>query len=105
MSDRNDAGAAANREAVIQQRLAVLAPLRCELIDDSARHAGHEGARGGGAHYRLLIVSPVFLGHGRVARHRMVHGALGDLMRGAIHALSIRALTPEEAALTSAIDC
>jgi BolA protein len=104
VSDQYAAAAAAKREAVIQERLAVLLPQRCELIDDSARHAGHEGARGGGAHYRLLIVSPAFLGHSRVARHRMVHDALGDLMRSAIHALSIRAMTPAEAALTSAID-
>ena len=97
-------GAAADREAVIQQRLTVLAPLRSELIDDSARHAGHEGARGGGAHYRLLIVSPAFLGQSRVARHRMVHEALGDLMRSAIHALSIKALTPEEAVAPSAAE-
>lgn len=94
--------AAANREAVIQQRLAALAPVRSELIDDSARHAGHPGARGGGGHYRLLIVSPAFAGQGRLARQRMVYDALGDLMQSAIHALSVRALTPEEAASTPA---
>lgn len=104
MSDQQAAGAAAKREALIWERLANLTPLRGELIDDSARHAGHEGARNGGAHYRLLIVSPAFVGHGRVARHRLIHDALGDLMHGAIHALSIRALTPEEAASTSTID-
>jgi BolA protein len=104
VSDQHAAGAPADREGVIQQRLAVLTPLRSELIDDSARHAGHEGARGGGAHYRLLIVSPAFVGHSRVARHRMVHDALGDLMRSAIHALSIKALTPDEAASTSAVN-
>lgn len=86
-----------HREALIHQRLAVLAPNRIELIDDSARHAGHQGAKGGGAHYRLLIVSPAFAGQSRLARHRMVHDALGDLMRERIHALSIKALSPDEA--------
>ena len=103
MSDPQATGAAANSEAIIQQRLAVLAPIRSELIDDSARHAGHEGARGGGGHYRLLIVSSAFAGKGRLARHRMVHEALGDLMRNRIHALSIKALTPDEVPSLAAV--
>ena len=78
------------------ERLAVLKPLRLELIDDSARHAGHAGAKDGG-HYRLLIVSSEFSGRSTVIRHRLVYEAMGDLMHSRIHALSIRALTPEEA--------
>ncbi|WP_313953699.1 BolA family protein [Accumulibacter sp.] len=92
----SQAAAATSSEAIIQQRLAVLQPIRTELIDDSARHAGHEGAKSGGGHYRLLIVSTAFAGKGRLARHRIVHEALGDLMHHRIHALSIKALTPEE---------
>ena len=102
MSDRQ--AAVDDREAIIRQRLAVLAPRRVEVIDDSARHAGHEGARGGGGHYRLLIVASGFAGQSRVARHRMVHEALGDMMYNMIHALSIKALTPDEAAATPAAD-
>ena len=101
MSDAQGASLAADSEAIIRQRLAVLAPVRLELIDDSARHAGHQGAKGGGGHYRLLIVSPDFAGQKRLARHRMVHEALGELMRGRIHALSIQALSPEEATATA----
>lgn len=89
-------------EAAIRQRLAVLQPTRLELIDDSARHAGHPGARGGGRHYRLLIASDEFVGRSRVARHRLVHDALGDLLYTRIHALSIQALTATEAAPGSA---
>jgi BolA protein len=59
-------------------------------------HAGHEGAKSGGGHYRLRIVSPFFTGKSTVARHRLVYDALGDLMRHKIHALSIKSLTPEE---------
>jgi BolA protein len=81
---------------VLNESLASLAPVRVELIDDSALHAGHAGARSGGGHYRLLVVSPHFAGKTTVARHRMVYSALGDLMRGRIHALSIQSLAPDE---------
>ena len=77
--------------------LAALEPLAVEIIDDSAKHAGHAGARGGGGHYRLRVVSPRFAGRRTMERHRMVYDALGPLMRREIHALSIDAKAPEEA--------
>ena len=82
-------------ETLLRQKLAFLSPLRFELTDDSALHAGHAGAREGG-HYRLLIVSERFVGHTRLQRHRIIYDALGELMRSRIHALSIRSLTPDE---------
>ncbi|MCK9983532.1 MAG: BolA family transcriptional regulator, general stress-responsive regulator [Azoarcus sp.] len=81
----------------IRDRLAVLAPLSIEIEDDSALHAGHAGAKGGGGHYRMTMVSDAFIGKNTVARHRLIYGALGELMRTRIHALAIRALTAEEA--------
>jgi len=51
-----------------------------------------------GVHFEALVVSPAFAGKLPLARHRMVYATLGDLMGGAIHALSLRTLTPEEAA-------
>ena len=80
----------------IQRRLAVLAPVQFELIDDSALHAGHAGARTGGKHFRLAIVAAAFAGKNTVARHRMIYDALGDLMHRDIHALAIQARSPEE---------
>ena len=80
----------------MRAKLATLAPLRLEIADDSAKHAGHAGAKGGGGHYRLDIVSPRFAGCATLQRHRLIYEALGPMMRGEIHALSIRALTPEE---------
>lgn len=85
----------------IRERLAPLAPLAIEIEDDSALHAGHAGAAGGGGHFRLTIVSDVFAGRNTVARHRLVYEALGEMMRNKIHALAIRALTADEAALQS----
>ena len=78
------------------QRLAVLAPLSLEIEDDSHRHAGHAGARDGGGHYNLTIVAAAFAGQNTVKRHRIIYDAVGDLMRGPIHALSIRAFAPDE---------
>lgn len=88
----------------IREKLtAGLAPVRLELEDDSARHAGHhhEGgidARAGGeSHFNLTVVSAAFEGQGRVQRQRAVNALLREELAGPVHALSIRALTPEEA--------
>ncbi|MGI9433832.1 MAG: BolA family protein [Geminicoccaceae bacterium] len=76
-----------------------LSPTHIELVDESALHEGHAGARPEGeSHFRLLIVTDMFIGRGRLERQRMIHHALGDLMTEEIHALSIKALTPEEMA-------
>ena len=80
----------------IEQKLAALQPSRVQLKDDSALHAGHEGAKGGGGHYSLTIVSPQFCGKNTVARHRLVYAALGPMMQQQIHALAIRAYAPGE---------
>jgi len=83
--------------ARIRERLAALDPVDLELVDESARHAGHAGARpGGNTHWRLTIVSPRFAGQPTLARHRMVYRALGELMHNPIHALAITARSPEE---------
>jgi BolA family transcriptional regulator, general stress-responsive regulator len=83
----------------IGQRLSALAPSRLELIDQSAEHAGHAGARPEGeSHFRVTVVAEAFAGRSRIERQRMVYAALGDLMETDIHALSIVALTPAEAA-------
>ena len=80
---------------LLRQRLAVLQPESIVIEDDSHLHAGHAGARDGG-HYQLQIVAQAFAGKNTVARHRMIYDAAGDLMRGRIHALSIRAKEPGE---------
>lgn len=86
-----------NVALVIEQKLAALQPSRLEISDDSARHAGHEGAKGGGGHYSLTIVSPQFSGKNTLARHRLIYAALGPMMQQQIHALAIRAYAPGEA--------
>lgn len=86
-----------DRATVLEQRLrSALTPTDLQIIDDSAAHAGHAGARAGGSHFNVLIVSAAFAGQSLLQRHRQVYQAVGDLMPQDIHALSIRALTPEE---------
>lgn len=83
-------------ERQIQEKLQVLQPLSLELRDESGQHVGHPGAASGGGHYQLTLVAAAFRGKNRLARHRMIYAALGELMNGPVHALAIDALTPEE---------
>ena len=81
----------------IRQRLGALSPSRLDLLDKSAKHAGHAGAApGGNTHWKLTIVSAAFAGNSTVTRHRMIYEALGELMQNPIHALSINAKAPGE---------
>jgi BolA protein len=91
-----------NIEEMIRERLSRLAPDALEVFDDSHEHAGHAGAKDGGGHFQLVIVSREFTGKNAVARHRLVYEALSDLMPTRIHALAIHAYTPEEEMGTSA---
>lgn len=80
----------------IERRIQTLVPQVFEFRDDSHLHAGHAGNRGGG-HYAILLVSHAFEGVSRVNRQRMIKEPLYDLFSdGLIHALSIKAATPDE---------
>lgn len=79
-----------------------LAPRRLVIRDESADHAGHAGHRPEGeTHFHVEVVSDGFAGRRSLDRQRMVYAAVGDLMRDRIHALSIRALAPDEAGDTA----
>lgn len=88
-----------DRVALIRERLtSAFAPSTLDIQDDSAKHAGHAGARAGGGHFNVRIVAAAFAGKSPIERHRMVYAALGDAMRNdVIHALSIQAKAPDEA--------
>ncbi|MDO8840645.1 MAG: BolA family protein [Parvibaculum sp.] len=78
---------------------AALAPTRLEIEDQSHLHKGHAGHRPGGeSHFRVIVVATGFAGKSRVERQRAVTAALKEEMGHPIHALSIKAMTPEEAA-------
>lgn len=74
-------------------------PAVLRIVDDSARHAGHAGARPGGeTHYSVLVVSESFRDMSRVARSRAVHDTLRAEFADGLHALSLTLRTPEEQA-------
>ncbi len=70
-------------------------PELLEIIDNSAAHSGHVGAKSGG-HYHVTIVAEAFEGKSLVQRHQLIYKALGDMMKQQIHALGINALSPSE---------
>jgi BolA family transcriptional regulator, general stress-responsive regulator len=78
-------------EAIRQRLQAAFAPTELEVVDDSHRHAGHEGAKDGRGHFRVRLISPAFAGMPPLACHRAVYAALGTMMETDIHALSIQA--------------
>jgi BolA protein len=82
---------------MLERLNSALSPTSIELIDDSEQHRGHGGYNPEGeSHFSLRIESPAFAGKNRVERQRMIYGALGDLMKARVHALSIRAKAPGE---------
>ena len=93
-----DASTAPVAAEMTRRLTAALAPTRLELEDQSAHHIGHAGhdARGE-SHFALVIESLAFAGQSRVARQRLVHAALADLLDDRVHALTIKALAPGDA--------
>lgn len=86
-----------DRLAMLRERLTrALQPVELDIIDESAKHAGHAGAASGGGHFIVTIVSPAFENKTLIQRHRLVYDAVGDIMHSEIHALSIQARTPQE---------
>lgn len=75
-----------------------LNPSVCDLTDETGDHAHHRGAKEhpGSGHFNLTIVAEAFEGKSRIARHRMIYDALGEMMQSSIHALKIDAKAPSE---------
>jgi BolA protein len=86
-----------DRRAHIESKLRdALGALHVDVVDESHLHAGHEGAKSGGGHFRATIVSERFAGLSKVQAQRLVYQALAEEMTGEIHALSMTTLTPEQ---------
>ncbi len=92
-------------EETIREKLKqAFAPSSLTVENESAKHAGHAGARDhlgrvtGDTHFRVVVVSEAFQGKSAVERHRQINAALKDELAGPVHALAIKAMTPAEAA-------
>ncbi len=57
-----------------------------------------EDLTGGADHWRAVVVSQAFDGRSRIEQHQLVYASLGDEMKGRIHALQLKTLTPAQAA-------
>jgi BolA family transcriptional regulator, general stress-responsive regulator len=85
-------------DTIREKLIAAFSPDDLVIDDESARHAGHSGARPGGeTHFQVRIVSAAFEGLSRVERQRRVYAVLADEMRGSVHALALTTLTPGDA--------
>jgi BolA protein len=91
-------------EDIIRDKLTkAFAPASLIIENESAKHAGHTGARDhlgrvtGETHFRVVVVSAAFEGKSPVDRHRQINAVLRDELAGPVHALAIKALTPDEA--------
>ena len=78
-----------NTADLIRERLTDLPYQSLEIIDDSAKHRGHPGAKAGGEHYHLIIDAPSLAGLSRVQAHQEIYARLADLIPLPIHALQI----------------
>lgn len=85
-----------------EKLLDAFSPVQLEIHNESHKHAGHAGMKGlpqtGETHFDIVVISDAFKGHSRVERHRMVNAVLADELAGPVHALSIRAKSPDEIA-------
>lgn len=98
MSEKDKAADFSSMDATIESVLnasELLNPQHIEIENQSHLHAGHAGA-GQGGHFSLIIVSEAFANQSRINRHRMVYDALSEYMLNGIHALNIKAQTPDE---------
>lgn len=84
------------RIEAIRTQLDLLHPSHLDIVDESHLHAGHAGAKSGGGHYVLHIVSENFVGKNAMMRHRMVYSALAEMLKCEIHALTLHLHTADE---------
>ena len=85
------------RRGEITHRLqAAFEPETLGVEDESYKHEGHEGAKDGRGHFRVLIIADAFENKNLLDRHRMIYNALDEMMRHDIHALAIDAWAPSE---------
>jgi len=81
------------KERIENSLSAGLEPVHLEVLDESHRHSAGAGAE---THYNVTVVSDAFDGERRIARHRRIHGLLGEELAGGLHALTLTLLTPAE---------
>jgi BolA protein len=87
----------ARAECIREVLQAHFAPIALMVEDESELHRGHAGAASGKGHFAVRVVAASFEGQSLLMRHRRIYAALSELLATDVHALSISALTPDEA--------
>lgn len=77
----------------IRQKLAVLAPLHLEVVNESFMHSVPPNSE---THFKVVIVSPQFNGKRQVARHQSIYQLLAAELAGGVHALALHTYTEDE---------
>lgn len=72
----------------IKNKLDVLKPHYCKVIDESQAHASHTGGTIE-SHFRIEISSDMFLGKSLLMQHKIINELLADELTSGLHALSI----------------
>jgi stress-induced morphogen len=84
-------------EKLLHDRLKTLNPISLNIIDESHKHQGHRpNSPNIGTHFKITIIAECFKGMSLLQRHRMVYEILDKELKGQLHALSIKALTPDQ---------
>lgn len=84
------------RKEITRRLKEAFEPETLGVEDESHLHEGHEGAKDGRGHFRVLIITAAFSGKSMIDRHRAIYRELDEMMRLDIHALAIDAWAPEE---------
>ena len=95
------------KDQITAKLAAALSPLEIDVIDDSAKHAGHLHHPGGvddlgETHFTVRVTAEAFSGKRLIERHRMVNQALAQELASTVHALAIEARAPGEPARKTA---
>ncbi len=78
------------KEVIFNKISQALNPARLEVLDQSALHQGHAGARDGGeSHFQIIITDPLLAKQNKISTHRLIHQILESELKNQIHALSI----------------
>jgi BolA family transcriptional regulator, general stress-responsive regulator len=86
---KGDIGKMPVKDEIETRLIAAFAPQQLEIVNESHKHAGHSGDDGTGeSHFRIVIRAKALAEMGRVARHRAVQGALGDI-NTRVHAIAL----------------
>lgn len=73
-------------------------PCTLKVEDESHLHVNHGNYRpGGGSHFKVTLVSPLFTGRNRIQRHQQVYACLEEELKDGMHALCLKLLSPDEA--------